>query len=114
MLVLRVDKKWVEEDYDNLVKANAVIARDSYWAFRQVMHPDMLKGWFQREVAKELQQFHADLVAGKRPKLILQSPPQHGKSRQIVDLIAWIIGQSPEMRIIYASFSDRLGIRANL
>jgi hypothetical protein len=28
--------------------------------------------------------------------------------------IAWAIGHDPELRVIYSSFSDRLGIRANL
>ena len=35
-------------------------------------------------------------------------------SDQIVEFIAWLAGQMPELRTIYASFSDRLGVRANL
>lgn len=46
--------------------------------------------------------------------LVIQAPPQHGKSVQIVDFISWLVGHDPGLRTIYASFSERLGIRANL
>ncbi|MWP28430.1 phage terminase large subunit [Gilliamella sp. Pra-s54] len=53
-------------------------------------------------------------MSGKRPKLVIQAPPQHGKSVQIIDFISWLAGKLPEYRTIYTSFSERLGIRANL
>jgi len=34
--------------------------------------------------------------------------------RQVAHRIAWAVGQDPELRVIYTSFSDRLSIRANL
>lgn len=89
-------------------------ARSSFWAFRQYMRPKMKVGWWQREVAEELQQFYEAFVAGRRPVLLIQAPPQHGKSEQIVDFIAWLAGQIPDTKAIYASFSERLGVRANL
>ena len=46
--------------------------------------------------------------------MLLLTPPQHGKSLSVIDFIAWCIGHDPELRVIYSSFSDRLGIRANL
>ena len=45
---------------------------------------------------------------------MLQTPPQHGKSLSVIDFIGWSVGLDPELRVIYASFRDRLGIRANL
>lgn len=45
---------------------------------------------------------------------MIQAPPQHGKSAFIVDLIGWVIGKYPDLRTIYSSYSERLGIRANL
>lgn len=89
-------------------------ARVSYWAFRRYMHPDNKIGWFQKDVADNLQQFFDDFVAGKRPKLVIEAPPQHGKSVQIVDFIAWLSGHLPNNKTIYTSFSERLGVRANL
>lgn len=46
--------------------------------------------------------------------LIIEAPPQHGKSEAIIDVISWIAGRNPHLRTIYASFSERLGVRANL
>ena len=46
--------------------------------------------------------------------MLVQTPPQHGKSISVIDFIGWSIGLDPELRVIYSSFSDRLGIRANL
>lgn len=89
-------------------------ARRSFWAFRQFMDPSMILGWWQRDVAHHLQQFRDDLASGLRPKLVVQAPPQHGKSETIVDFIAWLAGGNPDLRTIYAAFSERLGIRANM
>ncbi len=89
-------------------------SRKSFWGFRQYINPKMKQGWWQREIALKLQIFYEQFVAGLRPKLIIQAPPQHGKSVQVIEFIAWICGHNPELRIIYTSFSQRLGIRANL
>jgi hypothetical protein len=80
------------------------------------MNPRLtLRGmWFPRSVAIKLKQFYIDFKAGKRPVLLLMTPPQHGKSLSVIDFIAWAVGHDPELRVIYSSFSDRLGVRANL
>lgn len=89
------------------------LARESFWAYRQLMNPRMHKAWWQRESCRRLQRFYDDLIAAKRPKLVIQAPPQHGKSDIIVDFIAWVSGKHPELKTIYGSFSGRLGKRAN-
>ena len=33
-------------------------ARESFWAYRQFMFPDMKRGWWQREISHELQRFY--------------------------------------------------------
>lgn len=99
----------------DLIQANmAEQARRSFWAYRQFMNPKMKKGWWQRLVAKHLQQFYDDLLAGLRPKLVIEAPPQHGKSYIVIDFISWLAGKNPDCKTIYTSFSERLGIRANL
>ena len=45
--------------------------------------------------------------------LVICTPPQHGKSLNVIDLIAWMVGHDPNLKVIYASFSDRLCLRAN-
>jgi predicted phage terminase large subunit-like protein len=89
-------------------------ARNDFLAFRKLLNQKSQWGWWQEEVAHELQQFERDFIAGKRPKLIIQAPPQHGKSVQGIDFIAYLSGKYPDKRTIYTSFSDRLGTRANL
>ena len=39
--------------------------------------------------------------------------PTHN-SRAVIDFTSWVSGKLPDMETFYASFSDRLGIRANL
>ncbi len=101
-------------DIELLEELACIEARKSFWAFRQYINPKMKQGWWQREIATQLQQFYEDFIAGKRPKLVIQAPPQHGKSIQVVDFIAWLSGINPDWKVIYTSFSDRLGVRANL
>jgi hypothetical protein len=89
-------------------------ARDSFSCFRRLMRPDIKWGWWMEELCHELQLFYLDLVAGKRPKMAIEAPPQHGKSWTVVDFIAWVAGKNPNLKIIFASFSGDLGERTNL
>ena len=41
------------------------------------------------------------------------APPQHGKSTAATDFITWVAGQDPNLKTIFASFSDQLGERTN-
>lgn len=102
------------DDLALLERAALFEARESFWAYRQYINERLKLSWFQKLVAQHLQKFANDLVSGRKPKLILEAPPQHGKSVQVIDLISYIAGLQPDIKTIYASFSDRLGIRANL
>lgn len=77
------------------------------------MNPGMKTNWWTDEVSKHLQEFYADLIEGKRPKLALMAPPQHGKSKAVNDFTGWVAGKAPQLKTIFASYSDELGIRAN-
>lgn len=90
------------------------LARRDFLEYRKYINPKLKIGWFVVEVANELQQFYEDLMAGKAPILILETPPQHGKSIAIVDFVSWVSGKHPDLLTIFTSFSDRLGVRANL
>ena len=102
-----------EEKLTLLNIVQVLSARNSFNEFRRYIHPDNISGWFQEDIAVHLEQFYSDMIAGNRPKLVIEAPPQHGKSVMIVDFIAWVTGRQPETRTIYTSFSERLGIRAN-
>ena len=106
--------RYTRADLD-LIEAKAVReARASLRAFRQWVHPEMLGGWFVDSLTDELEAFWRSYKAGERPRLAISTPPQHGKSIAVVDLIAWAAGRDPNDRTIFASFSERLGIRANM
>lgn len=101
-------------DLDLLEEYWRIKSRDDFYSYRQYINANKIKlGWFTEDLAVNLQQFYDDMVAGLRPILIVVAPPQHGKSFSITDFIAWYLGKRPGDRVIYASFSDRLGIRAN-
>lgn len=90
-------------------------SRQDFYCYRQYISNFKLKtGWFIKNISQEIQIFYEDYKAGKRPILVIQAPPQHGKSEAVMDGIAWMAGKDPRLRFIYASFSERLGIRANL
>src|SRR5215467_2796625 len=95
------------------VAALYTLALNDFGLYRQLLHPDMLWGWWLEEAARELTRFSHDLVAGRRPKLALMAPPQHGKSLTVWDFISWIAGKYPDRKTIYASYSDELGTSAN-
>jgi predicted phage terminase large subunit-like protein len=64
---------------------------------------------FSRAVCAALDKFTQDVLDRKRPILILQAPPQHGKS-EIVSrkLPAYLLGRFPDWRIGTASYSSDL------
>ncbi len=102
------------EDIDTIEDWWVKKSRVNFLAYRQFMHSrNFKKNWFIADLCKQLQDFYIDLKAGKRPILLLQTPPQHGKSFSISDFIAWIMGKIESLRVIYASYSDTLGIRCN-
>jgi len=103
-------------DIDLLEGLAVAEARGSFSAYRQYigLKPALKLGWWQSDAANHLQQFYDDLVVGKKPSLVIRAPPQHGKSRLIIEFVSWVYGKHPENKTIYASVSGRLGIRANL
>lgn len=108
------DRVYTAADLHILEEIMVRRARDSFWAFRRFMNPNMKVGWWQQEIAYHLQLFYEDLINGNRPHLCIQAPPQHGKSDIIVEFLGWISGKLPDLKQIYGSYSERLGVRANL
>jgi hypothetical protein len=104
----------LDPEYLGFVSASTVLkAYDDFEVFRKVMRPNMLWNWWIRDAAAALQQFYVDLIAGRRPRLVIMAPPQHGKSWSVTDFIAWIAGKMPDGKTIFASYADDLGIRTN-
>ena len=74
-------------------KADFVCAVNNFWHFRCMMNPRLkLRGmWFPRSIAIKLKRFWIDFKAGKKPVMLLMTPPQHGKSLSVIDFIAWAV-----------------------
>jgi predicted phage terminase large subunit-like protein len=89
-------------------------AREYFLTYRILINPKLKINWYVIDISLKLQQFVFDLENGLKPMLIIQAPPQHGKSEAISDIISWIAGRNPDLKTIFASFSERLGVRANL
>jgi predicted phage terminase large subunit-like protein len=89
-------------------------ARADFYTYRRLVAPTDIVGKFYRDISRDLQDFYVDLEAGKAPELMINVPPQHGKSTAIVDFLTWLMGKRPDLAHIYTSFSERLGVRANM
>ena len=37
---------------------------------------------------KNLMWFYGEMIAGRRPAMVIMAPPQHGKTEQVTDFIA--------------------------
>lgn len=84
-------------------------ARRTLGAYIQFTNPKFKKSWFSDSVCNALDNFIEDALAGNRPILVLQAPPQHGKS-EIVSrkLPAFLLAKYPNLRVGAASYSDEL------
>jgi predicted phage terminase large subunit-like protein len=69
---------------------------------------------FAVQVCEALDQFYDDMTAGKRPILILQAPPQHGKSELVSRrLPAYLLGRNPDLSIGALSYGKDLATDMN-
>lgn len=105
---------WTTRDLDLLEELMRRESRGSLAVFRRYMHPELVWNWFADALTNDLQAFWRDYKAGLRPRVAISTPPQHGKSIAVIDLLAWAAGHDPDDRVIFASFSERLGVRANM
>jgi predicted phage terminase large subunit-like protein len=71
--------------------------------------PKYKRSLFSEIVCSTIDKFISDVQLGKRPILILQAPPQHGKS-QIVsrNLPPFLLGRFPNWHVATACYSDEL------
>jgi predicted phage terminase large subunit-like protein len=89
-------------------------ARASLLAFIRYINPDYIVSDFSRTVCAELQQFLRDVMAGLRPVLVLEAPPQHGKSDMVSRYLpAFVFGHFPNLRIAGLSYAKDLASDMN-
>jgi predicted phage terminase large subunit-like protein len=84
-------------------------ARLELLAYITFTNPTYKTSIFSEKVCAALDKFVEDVQAGKRPILVLQAPPQHGKSEMVSrKLPASLMGRFPDWRIGTASYSSEL------
>lgn len=92
-------------------------ARTNYAAFVSAVHrPRFRHSAFSARVCREIDEFVDELIAGRRPVLMLTAPPQHGKSSLISRclgpyLFGRLMGELGQVRIACASYALKLARR---
>lgn len=82
--------------------------------FVKYTHRNYIFSNFSLTIMKALEQFLIDLEQEQRPILIIQAPPQHGKSELASRKFpAYALGKNPNYRIAGCSYSSDLAISMN-
>lgn len=90
------------------------LARRDFSFFVRQTFSDFHFSHFSKQVCGALQQFLDDVIAGNRPILIIEAPPQHGKSELASRRFpAFVLGRYQNMRIAGCSYSADLASSMN-
>ena len=87
-------------------------AQEHFWDFCQYLEPEFYckSRTHLKTLCDTLEKFYYNQLlddTGKPfHKLMIRMPPQHGKSRTLVNFTKWVLGKNNEERIITASHSD--------
>lgn len=66
-------------------------------------------GWVHEEICQKLDQFLADVIAKKEPRLIICMPPRNGKSEIVSRRFpAYMLGRYPDLSFVGTSYSSDL------
>lgn len=97
---------------DVISDIKCAIATKSFWDFCQTLAPDFYKD--DRPHLRKLCDTLDDFAKGKllKPdgtpykKLMINIPPQHGKTRTLIMFCMWLLGRNRKERIISCSYND--------
>jgi predicted phage terminase large subunit-like protein len=88
------------------------LARRDFWEFCHLLEPEFYRPEREhlRILCDTLEKFYYNQLLNDKGepfhKLMIRMPPQHGKSRTLVNFTKWALGKNNEERIITASHSD--------
>lgn len=90
-------------------------ARSSFVHFVAAVNPGFVFSKFSRSVCNNLQKFYVASVKGEMPNMLLEAPPQHGKSLLCAELFpAWCLGVNPNVRVGVATYAFPLARKRNI
>ena len=82
--------------------------KNDFLTFVKHMWPDFIEGSHHKIIAKKFNQ----LASGEIKRLIVNMPPRHTKSEFASYLLpAWMIGKTPNLKIIQATHPAELAVR---
>jgi len=88
------------------------VARTSLIGLATLRNPKYQVGWFHRHLATKLEKFADDVKHRRSPRLIVNVPPQYGKSELCTrSFIPWYLGNNPSDHIILGSYAADLAVR---
>lgn len=89
-------------------------ARSGLHDFIMYIDTDYVVSDFSVTLCAELDQFLLDMIAGKRPVLVIGAPPQHGKSTIVSRFLpAYAFGRWPDLQIAGLSYAMSLASDMN-
>jgi predicted phage terminase large subunit-like protein len=90
-------------------QAQVDLARARLIDFVRYVTPGYHAGWLHREICRKLEQFLADCMARRSPRLIIAVPPRHGKTAIVSQRFpVWALGHWPGAEIVCASYGQEL------
>jgi len=108
-------------------EAKKEIARRNFWEFCKLLSPDFykddrphlkkicdnLQALYDGRIVKYSAEEEWQIVDIKPTqehttckKLVLNLPPQHGKSRTLINFVTWMFGKNPNEKVITGSYND--------
>lgn len=88
--------------------------RISFIHFVSAIKPNFVFSEFSRSICNELQRFYVQSIKTEMPNLLLEAPPQHGKSWLCAELFpAWVLGIDPDTRVAVATYAFPLARKRN-
>lgn len=92
-------------------QASRELARRSLLHFTERRVNKFDASWAHELVASQLEEFYADVAAGKNPRMIITLPSRFGKSELAsISGPLWALGHHPTWRFVLASYSDVLPV----
>ena len=96
---------------DELVRrAKIELARKSFFHFCKLATPKFFKDnrSYLVDLAQRLQEFSGD---DSKRILVVNLPPRHGKSHSASNLVKWLFGSNPTLKIMTASYNEILSTK---
>lgn len=95
------------QDAGDVPLVRSIAAGDLLYTI-QTIDPHYIAGAMHRFLAGKLQ----DVAAGRIKRLIINTPPRHGKSRlTAVEFPAWLLARKPRHHVMVASYSGYLSMK---